>query len=295
MSLPTTFFIGRGGGGPGLPLFSTQGASYQLVNYGDPWVTQSSNSAIAFGNTVYSDSHNYYVRDAFSQGWYIAANWTWDSTNNTSNPNLTRWGGQNAAKLFPTGSRTLYTTLDGTAITQNNVRATSQITSTSSGTFSTLMANKGSFYDDGTTYNNTGDDGWMAMFADSNTSDQKYRGVSVAVTNYFNSGTQFDGVSQGNDEGGYLYWTPPEGASEVYIDFGNAHSNSRTALTVWDDSTGQIVHQWNFGRFSTVNTGGSIRNDNSTRSMFITHEESYVYILSDHEGTIVGSHYYLYR
>jgi hypothetical protein len=50
-----------------------------------------------------------------------------------------------------------------------------------------------------------------------------------------------------------------------------------------------------FGNFGAVNTAGSAINDPFTRTVIAAHTEGFVYFIGDFDGTVAGSHYFLYR
>ena len=295
--------FGRGVGGEELalptPAYTNQGPNQYLSNYGDPWITTSQNIGMLTSSNV--DSHNSWAADAFGDYWYIAANWSYDSGSNLGPYINNRWGGKNCASLKFQTSWKNYTTAGGVDVyTRNIMNPSTKATGTAAGIFdSTVMSEKGSFFTDARSFGNGSDWGWASWYTDTK-SDQYFPDVHTAIYNFWfgvntSQFTKFDGVSQGNDSGGAVYWTPIAGASEVLIDFGNIHGNERCALTVWDNSTGTIVRQVSFGRLGPGDQSSGSLNDSHTRVYLATHNPDYVYILSDHAGTVCGSHYFLYR
>ena len=310
MSLPTTFFIGRGGGEPTAaptPAYTSQGPNQYASNYGDPYVTTSNNIGLNSGSSNWVDSHNYYTEDGFGDYWYIAANWTYQPSLVWNDVNLVvnRFGNRNKTTIDPfnKGYNLLnHTTPAGVSIytrwkaVQN--MGGSQITGTSAGIFnSTVMNEKGSFFVDGDTFFNGSGSGYQTWYTD-NKNQQLFPDVHTAIYNNYGTGTStsYDFVTQGNDTGGAVYWTPQAGAQEVLIDFTNYHSNTRCALTIWNNATGSIVHTYNYGNMGGNNaTGSGTINDSNSKTYVGTHNPDYVYIISDHGGTVAGSHYFLYR
>ena len=303
MSLPTNFFIGRGGklpAGP-TPAYTAQGANQYSPNYGDPWVTTSQNMGLNSGNANWVDSHNYYTEDAFGDYWYIAANWTHQVGVSWPYSGVSRFGGRNLTTIKGNINFLNHSTPRGVDIWTRWKAASSTgitpITGTSAGIFdSTVMNEKGSFFVDATTFGNGSGAGFQTWYTD-NKSEQLFPDVHTAIYNRFNvsGSTTYDSVGQGDDNGGAVYWTPQEGAEEVMIDFTNYHSNNRCALTIWNNATGSIVHTYNFGNSGGSAIDGGAINDTGSRTYVGTHDPDYVYIMSDHAGTVFGSHYILYR
>lgn len=283
-----------------LPLYTSQGASNLTttnksgtVNSGtdlevDYYISTSNN--VAFNNSTSSDSHNYFARRTNRvEDWYIAANFS-----ASAGSGLTRWSGRNQIN-FASGPLT-YTLPDGSSITATDKRGSSgQVTATGAGI---VQTGYGNFEYDATNFTNGSGDGFANWYADSNTSNQKYRGIISTIYNaYDNNNNQlnkFDSVTVGDSGGGAVWWRPPQGTSEILIDFANSHSNSRCAVTCWDDNSGAIVWTLQYGNFGSVSTGNTLGDSNS-RSVVATHKDGFVYFHSDHDGTIAGSHYYMYR
>ena len=294
--------VGRGGGGAtdALPLYDSQGASSYTTNAKSgtrnagtsievDYYLGTSNT-VGFNNTTpASDSHNYYTTRSSGKGWYLAANFS-----GTSSGNLTRWGARNQINFEH--SILSYTTSDGSSITATNKRTSGsgQITGTGA---NIIQTGYGNFEYDAVTFNNGAGNGFANWYADSNGSYQKYPGIISAIHNAYDGSkqiTKFDNVSQGDSNGGGVWWRPPEKTSEVFMDFANSHSNGRCSLTCWDDNSGQMVWTIQYGRFATVDAGNSL-GDSASRSIIATHQDGFVYFNIDHAGTIAGSHYYLYR
>ena len=306
---PILSLLGLGGGVGGglaggqasiteLPLYTSQGASNLTTtnktgtrnagtNLEVNYYLQTSNN-VPLNNSTSSDTHNYYARrSGTSEDWYIAANFS-----AAAGSGLTRWSGRNKINFASPGLS--YTLPDGSSITATSKRDTGQISGTGAGV---IQTGYGNFEYDATNFTNGSGDGFANWYADSNQSTQKYRGIILAIYNEYDGSKQiskFDSVSQGDGNGGALWWKPPQGTSEIWIDFANSHSNSRCSVTCWDDNSGQIVWTLQYGNFGTVNIGNTL-GDSSARSIVATHNDGFVYFHIDHDGTIAGSHYYMYR
>jgi hypothetical protein len=253
----------------GMGLFSTAYSTYS-----DRHIATS--NTIGLSSSYATDGIGEYVTDSSNNRWYILANWGYSAGG--SNP-VTRWGGvkwKDASVGAHVTSR----------VSQQN--ATSSLSS---------QVTPGQFYRDAISFDNASGPGFSNWYTDTK-SHQAYPALNTAITNtYFGSATKFDGVGNPNDAGGAVWFEPPSGTIEVMLDFSNSHSNGPCSIAVVNKNTGSIVGNPIFyGRPGTpVNVAANALNDLNARTVVYRHQPGYVYFNTDHEGTIAGSHYYLYR
>ena len=156
---------------------------------------------------------------------------------------------------------------------------------------------EGIFFTDASSFGNSSGPGFSNWYTDDK-SQQAYPNINTDITNALSNPdrTILGGNSQTpNDSGGAVYWQPPSTAFEVMIDFGNSHSDGPCSVCVWNNSTQQIEFLVKYGQEGSVDTGTSSLNDSNTGTLIYRHRPEYIYINTDHQGTIAGSHYYLYR
>ena len=77
--------------------------------------------------------------------------------------------------------------------------------------------------------------------------------------------------------------------------YANNHSNDCCNITCWNNNNGSVKWQARYGRPSSFSTGGNTVNENYTRTIIAEHTDGFVYINSDHGGTVAGAFYYMYR
>jgi len=272
------------------PTGTVNGTAYKLMG-------PSSNQGLVNSTTL--DSHTYYCADALGTNWYIAANWGYGTP--------TRWGGVNRMGLPGSGanSNPAYTTADGIPVSITNLNGTvrsgtsaNTILFTNDYTASNTLLKPGSFQFDAVTYSNSSGPGYANWYADGNKAAQTYPSIVTAVYNNWNGGAMvasYDGLGQGSDDTGFVWWRPPLLTNEVMIDFGNNYNNLPCRLFVWNNNTGAVVLIVNFGNFGDINESANVLNDQYTRTIIIKHTEGFVYFMGDGDPTIAGSHYYLYR
>jgi len=260
--------FGRGGTlVPGLGLFSNNYSTY-AANF----VTTSNNiglSGTATAETIGGSTY-YAVNDSANNKWYILANWAY-------NDNPGRWGNNVVRRLD---------SIDGV----NIVNRTGQQLATAS---LATQVTPGVLYKDATTFNNASGSGFANWYTDSK-GDQAYPSLNTAITNASPNQT-FDGASGLNDTGGAVWFEPPLGTLEVMMDFANSHSNGPCTIAVVAKSTGTIKYVIRYGQFAGVATGSGAINDSGSRTVIFRHTVGDVYFNTDHQGTISGSHYYLFR
>jgi hypothetical protein len=246
--------------------------SASFSTYSDRHITSSSN--IGLSSSYSTDGIGEYVTDSSNNRWYIFANWGYSDS--SSNP-VTRWSGVKW-KDPSNGSHVI------SRVSQQS--ATSALSS---------QATPGQLYRDAVSFSNQSGPGFANWYTDTK-SHQAYPSLNTAITNSFGSATVYDGVTSRNDSGGAVWFEPPSGTIEVMLDFGNSHSNNACSIAVVNKNTGSIVGNTIFyGKPGAVNTAANALNDSNTRTVVYRHQPGYVYFNTDHEGTIAGSHYYLYR
>ena len=288
-----------------LPLYISQGASSYISSptgtmNGTAYklIGASSNMNLS-GNAPSQDSHNYYVNDALGWSWYIAANWGYGAP--------TRWSAANRMGFPGSGASTnpAYTTADSIPVYLTNLNGTVR-SGTSANTIlftddygaSNTLLKPGSFQYDAVTFTTVSGAGFASWYGDSNKAAQTYPSITTNIFNNYNGAAlvqNYDSVGQGNDQGGFVWWRPPLKTSEVMIDFGDSHSTLPCALWAWNNYTGALVLLVRYGNYAAVTTTAGTVNDAATRTIIIKHTEGFVYFMGDYDGTVAGSHYYLYR
>lgn len=218
-----------------------------------------------------STINNGEVTDNRGFNWKVAINWGYGSA-------PARWGGQNWIDAE-------------TMRDERNLGSNSRIINMGA------AGNNGAFFTDADTFFNGAGPGFSNWYSD-NKLNQAYPNIHDDITSALGSPDVAILGSPGvtpNSNGGAVYWQPPAGTFEVMLDFGNSHSNGPCAVTVWNNATGQVEFIIKYGQDGAVDTGTSSLNDSGTATLICRHDPNYVYINSDHAGTIAGSHYYLYR
>lgn len=258
---------GGGSAGGGEFLFSNDYSSYS-ANF----VTTSNNIGLSgsYAAETISGLTYYGVNDSAGNKWYILANWTYNS-----NPG--RWNNVMTRNL---GS------IDGVNIISrvNQQSATSSLAS---------QVTPGVMYVDAVSYSNASGAGFANWYTD-NKSNQAYPDLNTAITNA-SPNASYDGVSGLNNSGGAVWFEPPLGTREVMLDFANSHSNGPCTIAVVAKSTGSIKYVIRYGQYAGVNTSSGAINDSASRTVVFRHTPGDVYFNTDHQGTIAGSHYYLFR
>ena len=287
-----------------LPVYVTQGVSSYIssptgVVNGTAYKLAGPSSNVGLGSTTTLDSHTYHVSDTAGNKWYIAANWGYGAP--------TRWGGVNRMGLPGSGASTspAYTTADGIPVSITNLNgivrsgtSANTILVTNDYTAANTLLKPGSFQFDAVTYSNSSGAGYANWYADGNKAAQTYPTIVTNAFTNWNGGANvqtYDGIGQGSDDTGFVWWRPPLLTNEVMIDFGNNYNNLPCRLFVWNNNTGTLVLVVNFGNFGDINETAGAINDPYTRTIIIKHTEGFVYFLGDGDPTIAGSHYYLYR
>ena len=287
-----------------LPIYITQGASSYITSptgtvNGTAYKLMGPSSNQGLVNSTTLDSHTYYCADALAYNWYIGANLGYGAP--------TRWGGVNRMGLPGSGasSNPAYTTADGIPIEMTNLNGTvrsgtaaNTILFTNNYAASNTLLKPGSFQFDGLIFSNGAGPGFANWYGDGNKAAQTYPTITTnAHTNWNGASTvqTYDGVPQGDDNGGWMWWRPPLLTNEIMIDFANSYSNLTCRLFVWNNNIGALVLIVNFGKYANVDTAAGAINDSACRTIIIKHTEGFVYFMGDCDGTISGSHYYLYR
>lgn len=288
----------------GLPVYVAQGPSSYITSptgtvNGTAYKLMGPSSNQGLVNSTTLDSHTYYCADALAYNWYIGANLGYGLP--------TRWGSVNRVGLPGSGANQnpAYTTADGIPIEMTNLNGTVR-SGTAAGTIlftnnyaaSNTLLKPGSFQFDALIFSNGSGAGFANWYADGNKAAQTYPTITTNAYTNWNGASNvqtYDGVGQGDDVGGWMWWRPPLLTQEVMIDFGNAYDNNTCRFFVWDNNTGALVLIVNFGKFGTVDIAAGAINDPYTRTIIIKHTEGFVYFMGDCGPTISGSHYYLYR
>lgn len=258
-------------GGGGTPvsgfLFSANYSTY-TANF----VTTSNNIGLSssFTTETINGSTYYGVTDAAGNKWYILANWGFGG-------NTGRWGNVVSRNLG---------NIDGVNIVSrtNQQSATSALAS---------QVTPGVMYVDAVSFSNQSGAGFANWYTDTK-GNQAYPSLNTAITNATPNQT-FDSATGLNDTGGAVWFEPPLGTREVMMDFANSHSNGPCTIAVVEKATGTIKHVIRYGQFSTVSIGSGAINDPASRTVIFRHTQGDVYFNTDHQGTIAGSHYYLFR
>jgi len=287
-----------------LPIYIAQGASSYITSptgtvNGTAYKLMGPSSNQGLGTSTTLDSHTYYCTDTLGYSWYIAANWGYGTP--------TRWSSYNRVGLPGSGANQnpAYTTADAIPIYVTNLNGTVR-SGTSANTIlftndynaSNTLLKPGSFQFDALIFSNGAGPGFANWYADGNKAAQTYPSiVTNAFTNWNGASNVqiYDGVGQGTDDTGWVWWRPPLLTNEIMIDFGNSYNNLPCRLFVWNNNTGTLVLVMTFGNFGSINTAAGAINDPFTRTIIIKHTEGFVYFMGDADPTIAGSHYYLYR
>ena len=156
---------------------------------------------------------------------------------------------------------------------------------------------EGIFFTDAGSFGNSSGQGFSNWYTDDKL-EQAYPNINTDITNALSNPDRVilgGNFQTPNDSGGAVYWQPPSNTFEVMIDFGNSHSDGPCSVCVWNNSTQQIEFLVRYGQEGSVDTGASSLNDSNTATLIYRHNPDYIYINTDHQGTIAGSHYYLYR
>jgi hypothetical protein len=270
-SLASGRFGGAGGGGGGSSfLFSSN-----FSTYAPNFITTSNNIGLSSSATLETiNGQSYYaVNDSANNKWYILANWSFGGSPG-------RWGNNVVRNLG---------NIDGT----NIVSRIGQQASTAS---LATQVTPGVLYVDGTNFSNASGQGFANWFTDSK-GDQSYPALNNAITDAV-ANVSFDEPWSGgspNNTGGAVWFEPPTGTREVMLDFANSHSDGPCSIAVVSKSTGVINYKIMYGNFAGVGTGSGAINDPGSRTVIFRHTAGNVYFNTDHQGTIAGSHYYLFR
>jgi len=208
------------------------------------------------------------VSDQYGIGWRIAANWGFGGAGAPPN----RWGGTNWK--------------DASVIQSRKEEQNSGLI---------ISMPKDSFFTDADNFSNQSGPGYSNWFTDRK-ADQAYPDVNDVITNKYDSFITLGGdINNPDNKGGAVYWRPPAGTSYVLVEFGAKHSDSPCSMVVWDNNIGDVHLGVKYAQHnsSALGTTDAI-NDVSSGVLVIAHKPEFIYINSDHQGTIAGSHYYLY-
>ncbi len=300
---PTVTIADTSSGPPAeTPRYTADGASYWINNPSTTWngvkVRYGYANALSFNasETPTTDDWGPYVTDTSgaSDKWYIGANWGGSAV-------PSRWNSVHGIYTYqkaqsPGGG---YSFTFGNANTSGphtsrfySVRGSStQVSGTSAGIVTT---NYNDFEFDATEWTNSYGDGFASFYSDSNSSNHKYPDIINTITSNSPNWNP-DGHGSGDSDGGMILWKPPKPTKEVMLVYANNHSNDCCNITCWNNNNGSVKWQARYGRPSSFSTGGNTVNENYTRTIIAEHTDGFVYINSDHGGTVAGAFYYMYR
>ena len=281
------------------PIYDNDGESSWITNNNDTWnsvkVYRSYSNQFSFNasETPTEDDWGPWVSDGTNK-WYIGINFGGSAV-------PSRWGQKHGIYTYqkaqsPGGG---YNFTFGTAATGgphtthfSNVRGSS--TQQSGTTAGIVTTNYNDLEYVATEWTNSYGDGFASFYSDSNSSNHKYPDIINALTSHSPEWNP-DGHGQGDSDGGMILWRPPKPAQEVMLVYANNHSNNPCNITCWDNINGQVKWQARYGRPSGFSIGGSVVNENYTRTIVAQHSDGLVYFNSDHSGTVAGAFYYMYR
>ena len=284
------------------PIYATFGQSYYITNNNDTWNgvrihrAYSNNYSFNASETPTDDNWGSYVTESASGGdkWYIGANWGGSAI-------PSRWNQKHGIYTYqkaqsPGGGHSFEFGNTATAGPHTSrfysVRGSStQVSGTSAGIVTT---NYNDFEFDATTWTNEYGDGFASFYADSNSSNHKYPDIINTITSNSPNWNP-DGHGSGDSDGGMILWKPPKPTKEVMLVYANHHSNDCCNITCWDNNNGSVKWQARYGKPSSFSRGGNVVNENYTRTIIAEHTDGFVYINSDHGGTVAGAFYYMYR